>query len=78
MTLLQYGDDLVPRSCKFANVYDEETLIDVFVEGVDKSICHCLRHQRALKPPADSTDISSRPEAFLSIQQEAASVPNSK
>lgn len=49
----QYANDLVAKYCKVAHVYDKGTLKDVFVEGVDASIRHSLRHFWAQDPQAD-------------------------
>lgn len=40
----QYVGDLVSKSCKVADVYDEGTLDDVFIEKMDSSFQHRLRH----------------------------------
>lgn len=41
---LKYAEDLVAKSCKVTDVYEQETLNDVFIEGVDESIHHSLRN----------------------------------
>lgn len=38
MTLQRYAEDLISKSCKVADLYDEGTLNDVFIERVDASI----------------------------------------
>lgn len=43
MTPQQYGGDVIAMSCKVADVYNEGTLNDVFIEGVDPCIRHSLR-----------------------------------
>lgn len=43
MTSQQIADDLIAKSCKVADVYEQSTLNDVSIEGVDASIRHSLR-----------------------------------
>lgn len=35
MILMQYSGNLYAKSCKGADLNDESTLIDIFIEGVD-------------------------------------------
>lgn len=44
MTLQQYAEDLVAKSYKVADVCDEGTLEDVFIESGDASILHSIRN----------------------------------
>lgn len=44
MTTQQYADNLVAKSCMVADVYDGEALKEEFIEGVEESIRHSLRH----------------------------------
>lgn len=37
-----YADALIVKSCKVADVCDQNSLIDVFIEGVDESIQNAL------------------------------------
>lgn len=39
---MQYADDLDAKSCKIADAYNDSTLNDIFIEGVDFSICNSL------------------------------------
>lgn len=58
MTPQQYANDLIAKLCKVADVYDESTLNDVFIEGVDASIQQSLRNFRVTNPHSDLTDIA--------------------
>lgn len=40
---VQYVHYVYAKSYKVADVYDEYTLPNIFVEGVDTSICHCIK-----------------------------------
>lgn len=42
MIPVQYVNDLYANLCKKADVYDESTWIDIFIERVDPCICHSL------------------------------------
>lgn len=75
MTAQQYADDLVAKSCKVADVYDDWKLKNVFIEGVDACIRHSLRHYLARNPQADLTDIDFQAYSLLSIQREANATP---
>lgn len=41
-TLQYFADNLIAKLCKVANAWEERTMIDVFIEGVDASIRHSL------------------------------------
>lgn len=43
VTLQQYTDGQVTKSCKEADVYNESASNDVFIEGVEASIFHSHR-----------------------------------
>lgn len=38
-----YAQDLIAKLQKVADVYDRDTLVDVFIENVDQSIRHSLK-----------------------------------
>lgn len=44
MTPQKYADNLVTKICKVADVYDEKTLNEVFVEEFVTTIPHTLRY----------------------------------
>lgn len=44
MTPQQCADDLVAKSGKVADIYDEGTLNEVIMEEIDTSIYHSLQH----------------------------------
>lgn len=58
MTLKQYADDLYAKSCKVADVYDESTLNNSVVEGVDIFSCHSPRKCWASSLQVDVTNIA--------------------
>lgn len=58
MTPQQYTKNRVPNSCKVAYVGTEETTNDIFIESVDTSILHSLRHHGAQNPQADLIHVS--------------------
>lgn len=62
MTLQQYADDLVPKSCKVADMFDELTLNDVIIKGVDPSIGRSLRSCWSTNARANLTDIAFQTE----------------
>lgn len=43
MTLMLYAGDLYPKSCEVADVYEESTLIDIFIQDVNTSSSNHLR-----------------------------------
>lgn len=69
MTLIQYVDDLYEKFCKVADINDEATLTDIFVEGLDSSICHSLRQYWATHLLADGTDIGFKTKLLFAIQK---------
>lgn len=71
MTLKQYTDDLFAESCKVADVYDDSTLKDVFIKGVDPSIKHSLRIYCATNSQVDLTDFAFQTRSLLSIQKKS-------
>lgn len=59
MTRQQYANDLVARSCKAADVFNESTLNVVFIKAYDTSIRHSLRIYRTSNLQAYLTDVAS-------------------
>lgn len=57
LTTQQYTDDTIAKSCKVVDVYDESTLNDVILKGIDPSIRHSLRNYWATNPQVDLTDM---------------------
>lgn len=53
MTPQQHTDDLIAKPCKVADVCDEGTLNEVFIEGVDAAIRHSLPNYWATNPQAN-------------------------
>lgn len=71
MTPHRYVDNLVAKSCKRADVYDEGTLNYVFIEGVDLSGLHRLKPLWAAKLQVNFTDILFLVESLPLIQKGA-------
>lgn len=71
----QYVGSPIGKSGTVANVYDECTLNDVFIEGGDQSIRHSLQNYWVTDPQADLTDIASQAETLLSIQKGSGQQP---
>lgn len=69
MTPVRYVDDLYELSCKVAVVYKESNPNEIFIEGIDPSICHSLWEYWATHPRADVTSISFKPQSLLEIQK---------
>lgn len=69
--LKQNTDNLIAKSCEVADVHDEELLTGVFIEEVDSSIHHGLRHYLAQNPQVDLTDIAFQAKSLYSIQKGA-------
>lgn len=69
ITSQQYGDNIIAKSCKVADVYDESTLKGVFIELVDSSIRHSFRNNWTTHPEADLTEIAFQVESLLPIEK---------
>lgn len=61
ITPQKYADHLAAKLCRGADVYDEDTLNDEFIEKFDSPIRHSLRHYWTQNPQADLTDITFQP-----------------
>lgn len=71
VTPQQYADDLVASSCKVVDVHDEWSGYDLFIEGVDQSICNTLSQYWAQNLQVDLADIVFKAELLRSIQKSA-------
>lgn len=71
MTPQHYADDLVTKSRKLVDVYDEGAQNDIVVEGVDSMTCHCLRHYWCQKSEADLTEAAFQEESLLCLLKKA-------
>lgn len=69
MTLQKYGDDLVAKLCKGADVIDKVAVNDASFDGVDSPICHSLKLHWAQNPQAGLPDIVLPAESLLSTQK---------
>lgn len=69
MTPQECAKDLISKSCKVADVNDESSLNDMFIESVDMPICYSLRNQYATNSQADLTNIVFQGELLLSMQK---------
>lgn len=76
MTPQQYVDHLIARPFKLDDVYNEGTLSDVFIKGLDASIKYSLRKYRVSNSQAHLPDIAFKVELLLSIQKGLAKNPN--
>lgn len=75
MTFQQYAGDLIAKSRKDADVYDEDTPNNVFIEEVNQSLRHSLQNYWATNPEADLTDIAFQAESVLAIQKKSGQQP---
>lgn len=57
---------------KVTDVYDNYTVNEIFMEGADPSICHCLREYWIMHPQAGVTNIVFKAHFLLAIQKYAA------
>lgn len=78
MTTQQYADVQLTNTCKVVDMYDESTLKDVFIGGMDLSIRHSLRQSWAQNPQADVAEIEFQAKSLLSIQKDANFTSTSK
>lgn len=69
MSQTQNAVDLYVKSCKAADVYDGSTLNDIFIEGVDFSICHSHGKCWVSNPQAELSDIAFKTQPLLVIQK---------
>lgn len=73
---MQNIDDLYAKSCIVADVYDESTLNNIFIEGVDLSIRHSPREYWATHLQASMTGIVLEDQSLLEIQGGATKPAN--
>lgn len=71
MTLTKYADDFYSKSCKVADVYDESTLKDIFIEDVDSSICQSLREYWDSNLEAILTNIAFKAQPLIATQKQS-------
>lgn len=69
MTPQRYADDFVSKQCKVGNVYDEWTLIEVYIKRAGLPICHSLRRYYPQNPNVDLTVIAFQTKSILSIRK---------
>lgn len=67
----QYANDHYEKSCRVADVHGESTLNNIFVEGVDPSICHSVPEYLATLSQTDVTDIAFMVQSLLANQKRA-------
>lgn len=67
MTPRQYSNALVPEPCKFASVYDGETLNGIFNKDVNGFIAHSNLHYWAQVPQAELNNKSLQRESPLFV-----------
>lgn len=61
------------KSSKVANVYDDSTPNDIFIKGVNGSVCHSLEKIRASSPQVSPINIAFKTKSVLAIQKKARS-----
>lgn len=71
MTTMQYAGDMYKKSYQISYAYDESTCTNIFIEGVDLSICHSGREYWAIHPQVDVFDIAFMAQSLPAIQGEA-------
>lgn len=71
MTPKQYADGLTANLFKAADVYDEGTLNDGLIEGVDELIRHSLRNYWATNQQADLSETAFHAKSLMEIQKES-------
>lgn len=76
MTPMQFASDLHAKSCKVADIYAESSLKDIFIEGVDPSICHSTWKYGATDPQIDLTDILYKEQSLLLMHNGATKSAN--
>lgn len=59
-------------SRKFADVYDESTFDDIFIEGVSLSICHGIWECWTTYPQVDLIGIVFKAQQLLAIRKKVA------
>lgn len=69
VSLEQYGDDTITKSCKTADIYDESKLNNILIEDVDSSTRHIFCSYLVTQPQTDLTDIEIQMETLLAIQE---------
>lgn len=74
----KYIDDLLAKSFKALDVYDNGTKSVIFVHCVDTFIHHSSQHYMAQNLLGDLNDRAFKAESSLSIQNEAKSTPNNE
>lgn len=67
MAVIQYDDDLYTKSCSAADLYDNSTLTNIFIQVVGFSKCHSLGKYGAMHPH-EVTDIASKAQLLPAIQ----------
>lgn len=75
MLPMPYAYDLFAKSCKVAGDYDESTLNNIFIGGVDSSILHSLRKYWTSNPQVHLTNIFIKAQSLLAIRKEIAKSP---
>lgn len=60
MTPILDDVDLFTKSCNVADIYDDSTLNDIFIDGVGSAFWQSLRKYWATHTHADVTDIVLR------------------
>lgn len=70
MTHMQYVDDFYAKACKVADFY-AESILNIFIEGVDPYICHSPLEYWATHLQADVVYITFKALSLFAIQERA-------
>lgn len=69
ITYKHYADNLYAKSCNMADVYDESTIADIFIDKVDSSVSDRLHEYCATHLCADVSDFVFKAQSLLEIQK---------
>lgn len=69
MTLMEYAEDLHPKTCNVANVLNGSPQDDIFDEGLPSLTCHSLRMYWSSSPQDDFMDSASEAKALSVIRK---------
>lgn len=66
MTPVQYANNYSAKSCKVADIYDESTLNNIFIQDVDPSTCYRLWRTWATHTQAHMTNTAFKAQPLIS------------
>lgn len=74
-TFQRNAEDFIAKLCKVTDVYDEDTLNDLLIKGLDRSIRHRLQNYCAANPQAEVFDIGVQVKLLLAIRNGSEQQP---